>query len=125
MRPVVRVVCECGRIFAGDGGIARVVAGMHGDLNRLMNAVMAVGGQIERPALVTTKVREPGECPHFFGWLEIEPGDRSPTRGHTPLSSFKCANCNKTWPDCSLLLVAMKREIGKTWMAVKKLEARS
>jgi hypothetical protein len=124
VRPVVRITCgTCGRIFTGDSGIARIVIGLRDDLGALIEVVSALGGSFDQPPAMLAQ-DDNTECQHFLGWLEINPGDRSPTRGHTPLSSFKCVNCNKTWPDCSTLLVVLKKEIEKIWMAVRKLEAR-
>lgn len=124
--PVIRITCgECKSPVSGNGGLVLFLMGMREDLGRLFKAIIELGAELAAPAVkdpALAKVK--GECPHFLGWLEVA-GDRSPTRGHASLSSARCVNCNKTWPDCMVLLVVMKKEIDKLWIEIRKLKARS
>jgi hypothetical protein len=107
----------------GDVGIARVLAGLLAELGNLRKVVIGMSGEaMESPAMVPET--ETIECQHYFGWLEIDPGDRSPTRGHNPMTTVKCANCGKTWPSCAELLVVMKGEMEKMWIVVRKYAGR-
>jgi hypothetical protein len=102
-----------------------MVTGICADLGRLRKMVVGLGGEIEDPpAMITGEAAKAAACLHYFGWLEVDPGDRSPTRGHNLMTKVKCVNCGKTWPSCAELLVAMKGEMDRMWSLVLRCAGR-
>jgi hypothetical protein len=121
-----RTTCKkCGSVWPGVVGLVHMINGMIKDTGDLWKAVVALGGKKQEPARPRKQVKNPGECEHFLGWLQMASGAGAPGRSHS--YTLRCIGCRQGWSNAGGLQVLfgkLKENQAAIWSEVKRLESR-